>query len=80
MARLIELQHRRREAKKHPSAAFKRHIQSMDELLIFCILVLPAVLVTWWLTYEEDKRMQNIIKKWEKEAEARAKDGKEAGA
>lgn len=52
----------------------------MKEILIFCILVLPAVLVTWWLTYEEDKRMQNIIKKWEKEAEARAKDGKEAGA
>lgn len=53
----------------------------MDELLIFCILALPAVLVTgtWWLTYEEDKRMQNIIKKWEKEAETRAKDGKEAG-
>ncbi len=54
----------------------------MEEILIFCILALPAVLVTgtWMLTYEEGKRMRDIIRKWEKEAEERAKNGKEAGA
>lgn len=50
----------------------------MKELLVFCVFVLPAVLILWWTNYEEAKWLKNVISKWRREErEARAKADKE---
>ena len=50
----------------------------MKELLVFCVFVLPAVLILWWTNYEEAKWLKDVISKWRREErEARAKAEKE---
>lgn len=50
----------------------------MKELLVFCVFVLPAVLILWWTNYEEAKWLKDVISKWRRESsKARAKAEKE---
>ena len=40
----------------------------MKELLVFCVFVLPAVLITWWTYYEESQWLKDVVRKWRRES------------
>ena len=46
----------------------------MKELLVFCVFVLPAVLILWWTNYEEAKWLKDVVSKWRRESRKAGKD------
>lgn len=46
----------------------------MKELLVFCVFVLPAVLITWWTCYEESQWLKDVVRKWRRESRKAQKD------
>lgn len=46
----------------------------MKELLVFCVFVLPAVLITWWTYYEESQWLKDVVSRWRRESRKARKD------
>ena len=51
----------------------------MKELLVFCVFVLPAVLITWWTYYEESQWLKDVVSKWRRESRKAGKDAEKEG-
>ena len=42
--------------------------------MVFCVFVLPAVLILWWTNYEEAKWLKDVVSKWRRESRKAGKD------
>lgn len=51
----------------------------MKELLVFCVFVLPAVLILWWANNEEAKWLKDVVSKWRRESRKAGKDAEKEG-